>query len=133
MDVAPLLGRLRGRLPARGDRGAIGDDGAVAAFRQEDINDLYPVTSEGSASVFLKRTFSSSTSAKKDEGVSFRAERISKRLATEGEVRLRSTWKIAPLVRPACSARSPASPLIWRSCLILAPMSITGLFFKPSV
>ena len=97
-------------------------------------NALYPVTSEGRASLFRKSTFSSSTSAKKEEGVSLRAVRISKRFATEGEVRLRSTWEMAPLVRPARSAKSAwASPLIWRRCLILAPMSITGLFFKPSV
>jgi len=51
------------------------------------------VTSEGRASLFRKSTFSSSTSAKKEEGVSLRAVRISKRFATEGEVRLRSTWR----------------------------------------
>src|SRR5512134_1383620 len=94
--------------------------------------DWYPVTSEGSASVFRKSTFSSSSSAKKEEGVSFRAERISRRLVTEGDVWFRSIWEMAPLVRPARSARSAwASPLICRRCLILAPMSINTVFLNP--
>src|SRR5450759_4987173 len=35
--VLPFLRRLRGRLFSRGDRGAVGDDGAVAALGQERV------------------------------------------------------------------------------------------------